>query len=65
MPANVTGRLHAATTKTLQRPEVTKRLLAMGADIAGSTPAQMAAHLKSEMDRWARLAREVKFEVVD
>jgi hypothetical protein len=25
----------------------------------------MSAHLKAEMDRWARLAKEVKFEVAD
>jgi len=65
MPAAITDRLHAATAKALQRPDVTKRLTTMGADVAGSTPAQMGAHLKNEMDRWARLAREVKFELAD
>ncbi len=65
IPANATDRLHAATAKTLQRPEVSKRLTAMGADIVGSTPAQLATHLKSEMDRWVKLAKEVKFEVAD
>lgn len=65
MPGNATDRLYAATAKTLQRPEVSKRLAAMGAEVVGSTPAQLATHLKSEMDRWVKLAREVKFEVVD
>jgi len=37
----------------------------MGAEVIGSTPAQLAAHLKSEMDRWVSLAREVKFERAD
>jgi len=37
----------------------------MGAEVVGGTPAQMGAHLKSEMERWVRLAREVKFELAD
>lgn len=65
MPANATKRLHAATVKALKSPEAAKRFAAMGAEMAGSTPAQLAAHLKSEMDRWVKLAREVKFEVAD
>jgi tripartite-type tricarboxylate transporter receptor subunit TctC len=65
MPGNVTDRLHAATAKALQRPNVSKRLAAMGADVVGSTPAQLATHLKTEMNRWVNLAKAVKFEVVD
>jgi len=65
MPATATDRLYAATAKVLQRPEVSKRLTAMGAEVVGGTPAQMGAHLKSEMDRWVNLAKQVKFEVVD
>jgi tripartite-type tricarboxylate transporter receptor subunit TctC len=65
MPANATDRLYAATAKALQRPEVSKRLSAMGAEVVGGTPARMGAHLKSEMERWVRLAREVKFELAD
>ena len=65
MPANATERLYAATAKALQRPEVSKRLTAMGAEVVGGPPARMGAHLKSEMDRWVKLAREVKFELAD
>ena len=65
MPANATDRLYAATAKALQRPEVSKRLTAMGAEVVGGTPAQMGAHLKSEMNRWFKLAKEVKFELAD
>ena len=65
MPATVTDRLTAATAKALQRPETSKRLIAMGAEVAGSTPAQMGAYLKNEMDRWVKLAKEVKFELAD
>ena len=64
-PPAVVERLHAATVKSLQRPEVRKRLADTGAEVVGGTPAQMNAHLKTEMERWVKLAKEVKFEVVD
>jgi len=65
LPAQATERLHAATAKTLQRPEVAKRLASLGMEVVGSTPAQMASHLKSELDRWVTLAKQVKFERAD
>ncbi len=65
MPTNITDRLQAATAKALQRAEVAKRLTVMGADVVGSSPAQMGTHLKGEMDRWVRLAKDVKFELAD
>lgn len=64
-PADVIDRLHAATVRTLQRPEVSQRLTAVGEEVVGSTPAQFEAHLKSEIARWAKLAKEVKFEMAD
>ena len=56
---------HAAAVNALQRREVSERLISLGLEPVGSTPAQLATHLKTEMTRWARLAREVKFEAVD
>lgn len=64
-PADVIDRLHAATVRTLQRPEVSQRLAAVGEEVVGSTPAQFEAHLKSEIARWAKLAKQVKFEMAD
>ena len=64
-PANVIDRLHAATVTALQRPEVSERLISLGLEPVGSTPAQLGAHLKTEIARWAKLAREVKIEVAD
>jgi len=41
------------------------RHVSLGLEPVGSTPVQLAAHLKSEIARWAKLARKVKFEVAD
>lgn len=65
LPGQATERLHAATARTLQRPEVAKRVANLGMEVVGSTPAQMATHLKSELDRWITLAKQVKFELAD
>ena len=64
-PANVIDRLHVATVKALERPEVSERLTTLGLVPVGSTPAQLGAHLKFEMARWAKLAQEAKFEVAN
>ncbi len=37
----------------------------LGLFAPGGTPAQMGAYLKNEMERWAKLAKEVKFELAD
>jgi tripartite-type tricarboxylate transporter receptor subunit TctC len=45
--------------KALSTPEVKQRLAGEGADIVGSTPAKLAAHLASEIDVYTRLARRL------
>ena len=62
-PAPVVERLNAAATKALQHPDVVERFKALGADVAGGPPARLDAYYKGELNRWATLAREVKFEV--
>jgi tripartite-type tricarboxylate transporter receptor subunit TctC len=65
VPASVVTRLNAATSKALARPDISKRLAVIAAEIVGGPPSQMATHLRTETDRWAKLAKEVKFEVAD
>lgn len=50
--------MHAALTKALQLPEVKARFAAIGAEPIGSTPAELASHLKAEMDKWGRVIAE-------
>ncbi|CAN7774734.1 tripartite tricarboxylate transporter substrate-binding protein [Variovorax sp. LjRoot84] len=51
-PDAVVQRLHAAALKVLQGPFRTKQE-AIGAQVVGSTPAQYAAFVRSETDKWA------------
>jgi tripartite-type tricarboxylate transporter receptor subunit TctC len=62
-PAPVVERLNTAASKALQNPEVVERFKALGAEVAGGPPARLDAYYKGELNRWATLAREVKFQV--
>jgi tripartite-type tricarboxylate transporter receptor subunit TctC len=57
-PAAQVNTMHAALTKALQRPEVKARFAAIGAEPIGSTPDELASHLKAEMDKWGRVIAE-------
>jgi tripartite-type tricarboxylate transporter receptor subunit TctC len=56
-PAAVIQALNAAAQKSLAQPEVRERLLALASPPVGGTPEQFAAHIKREIDKWARVIR--------
>jgi tripartite-type tricarboxylate transporter receptor subunit TctC len=47
-------------TKTLAQPEFRKRLEEIGAEPVGNTPEQMAAQIKSDTDKFAKLVKDAK-----
>ena len=53
----VIERLHAEIVKAVQRPEVVSRLAQDGTEGLGSSPKEFAAHLRSERDQWAKVAK--------
>ena len=57
-PAPVVARLHEATAKSLAKPEVKARFDALGTDVAPMDPPQLAGFVKSEIVKFARLAKE-------
>jgi tripartite-type tricarboxylate transporter receptor subunit TctC len=52
-PRDIVARLSAETSKVLNEPQTRERLLSQGVEPVGSTPEQFAAHLESEMKRYA------------
>ena len=56
-PATVNA-LSEIYVKAVRSFDLSKRFEEQGADIVGSTPAQFAAHLKSELARWAKVVKE-------
>lgn len=55
LPAAVTGRLNSEIAAMLKTPEIRERLAADGSEAVGSTPDAFAAHLKSEVAKWAKV----------
>jgi len=52
----IVARLHDEIVRALRAPEVIQRLAADGAEPVGSSPEEFAAFIKSEIDKWVRVA---------
>lgn len=57
VPRDIVAKLHADMVKVLARPDIKERLAADGAEPVGNTPDQFAAHIKSEIARWAPVVK--------
>ncbi len=57
MPQPVVNQLNAALAQTLHDPVIRKTLLDRGAEPVGNTPAEHAAFIKSEIEKWRRVAQ--------
>ena len=57
-PRAIVERLNRELLAALDLPETQKKLDLIGAERVGSTPAELAAHLKRETERWGRIIRE-------
>lgn len=53
-PPAVVDRINADFNKVLAMPSVKERITALGANIAGGTPAQFDAFIRRELQRWAK-----------
>ena len=57
-PAPVISRVHEVTARSLAKPEVKARFDALGTDVAPMNPEQLGGFIKSEIGKFARLAKE-------
>jgi tripartite-type tricarboxylate transporter receptor subunit TctC len=62
-PKEIATKLHADTVAALKHEPVRARLLELGAEPVGSTPDELAKHLKSEMDKWGPVIAEAKIRI--
>ncbi len=56
-PAPVLEKLYQAWVAAVKSPDVSKRIIASGAEPGGNTPAEFAAFVKVENDKWAEVAK--------
>ena len=63
VPPALVNQANAAVTKMLTQADFKERLAHEGAQPAGGTPAQFAAHIKSEIEKWAKIVRTAKVKI--
>ena len=56
-PQAVQDRLSQEAVRALRAPDVAKHMANEGAEIVASTPAQFAAYIKSETEKWGRVIK--------
>ncbi|GAB4066279.1 tripartite tricarboxylate transporter substrate binding protein [Ancylobacter sonchi] len=56
-PPEVVAKLNAAANKSLSDPKVQARLADFSATVIGSTPDELAAHVKAELAKWAPIVK--------
>ncbi len=52
-PREIVARLHTEILGALQKPDVQSRMAALGVDIVGGPPAEFAAFIKRDIEKWA------------
>ena len=62
-PKSVVDKLNADTVKALADPDVKKRFADLGVEAVSSTPAEFAAFIKTEMDKYSKLIKEANIKV--
>ncbi len=62
-PKPVIDKLAGETQRILQLPDMRERLLSLGAEPVGDRPEQFAAHIKSEIAKWAKVIKDAHVEL--
>jgi tripartite-type tricarboxylate transporter receptor subunit TctC len=58
-PAEAVERLHAAVVKVIKLPAMQERFVTLGMDAVGNTPGEFGQFIKTDMDKWTKLVREL------
>jgi len=62
-PKEVVGKLNAEIVRILKLPDIQKRFAEIGAQPVGNTPAQMAATIKSDTEKYAVLVKKAGVKI--
>jgi len=58
MSPEIVQRINAELVKILKMPDVQEKLAGLGAQIVATSPDEFATYLKTEIDKWGKVARE-------
>jgi tripartite-type tricarboxylate transporter receptor subunit TctC len=59
----IVRKLNVEIVKAIEQPDVKKAFALEGAEPIGSSPQEFAAHIRAELDRLGKLARDAKIEL--
>ena len=62
-PADVVARLQGETRRIVQLPDIAQRLRELGATAVASPPAEFAAFVRRDTDKWRRLVATAKIQI--
>jgi tripartite-type tricarboxylate transporter receptor subunit TctC len=64
-PQFVIDKVHRETARVLALPDVRKRLVELGLDLIGNTPAEFAAAIKAEIPQWAAVIKGAGIKAIE
>jgi len=62
-PPEIVRKIHADTVATLAEPSIKAKLDQLGVIAVGSSPVELGAHLKTEMEKWAPVIKAANIKV--
>lgn len=62
-PKAIIDRIHAELVKVVGMPDVRERMFGLGMEVAGSTPAELGALVKSDIAKWGKVIKEAGVKV--
>jgi tripartite-type tricarboxylate transporter receptor subunit TctC len=62
-PKDIVNKLSRETARILKLPDVSARLLELGAEPVGGSPEQFSAHIKAEIAKWAKVIKDANVEL--
>jgi tripartite-type tricarboxylate transporter receptor subunit TctC len=57
LPPDIVAKIHADVVAVLRLPDIQQKLVAQGWDSIGNNPAEFAAVLKADFDKWAKVVK--------
>jgi tripartite-type tricarboxylate transporter receptor subunit TctC len=57
-PRAIAGKLNTELLRTIALPDVKEKMFGLGMDVAGGTPEEFSALVKSDIAKWARVIRD-------
>lgn len=63
IPKPIAARLNAEVLRTINVPEIRARIESFGAEVRGSTPAEMRALVERQIGIWAKVGKESNIQL--